>query len=400
MSALPVVSAEGRAEAQRTVALMRKAGIPVHPDWLALAGETDGPVPGSMPMPTPAGVRFFDDIQPERVDWLWPGYLPAGKLAILDGDPGLGKSTVTIDLAARVSRGDAMPDGSGRAAPGVVLLSSAEDGLSDTLRPRLDAAGAKLSRVATLDVGEQGIVLPDDIGRIRLAIVSTGAKLAILDPLMAYVSGRLKVNSDQDVRQALGPVARLAEETGCAILVVRHLRKADSATAVYRGGGSIGIIGQARIGLAVAADPDDPDRRVLTVTKSNLGPMPASLSFGLEQWSGELPDGSDYGASRVEWYGPSEKTASDLLALQDGRPAVVRSRPHEKAGAALRAILLEAGGALPAKEALGRLSDAGYLYANRGSSVKALRAEAGVTSKKVGNREGSHWLWMVESDDE
>jgi hypothetical protein len=351
-------------------------------------------------LPVPSGVKFFDAIQPERVDWVWPDYLPAGKLAILDGDPGLGKSTVTIDLAARVSRGDAMPDGSGRRAPGVVLLSSAEDGLSDTLRPRLDAAGANVSRVATLDVGDQGIVLPDDIARIKLAILSTGARLAILDPLMAYLSGRLKANSDQDVRQALAPVARLAEETGCSILVVRHLRKSDSATAVYRGGGSIGIIGQARIGLAVAQDPEDSEKRVLMVTKSNLGPIPASLSFGLDQWTGKLADGAEYGASRVVWHGRSDKTATDLLTLQDSQPAAPKVRPHEKAAKALRDILLEAGGALPAKEALGRLSDAGYLYVSRGSSVRALRAEAGVTSKKVGNREGSHWLWMVESDDE
>jgi hypothetical protein len=102
----------------------------------------------------------------------------------------------------------------------------------------------------------------------------------------------------------------------------------------------------------------------------------------------------------VVWHGRSDKTATDLLTLQDSQPAAPKVRPHEKAAKALRDILLEAGGALPAKEALGRLSDAGYLYVSRGSSVRALRAEAGVTSKKVGNREGSHWLWMVESDDE
>lgn len=402
MSAAIDITGEGRAEAQAFVATMRRVGAPVHPDWLVLAGELDGEVSAVMPLPVPSGVRFFDDIQPERVDWLWPSFLPAGKLAVLDGDPGLGKSTVTIDLAARVSRGLPMPDGSGGGVAGVVLLSSAEDGLSDTLRPRLDAAGADLSKVATLDVGEAGIVLPDDIGRIRLAIVSTGAKLAVLDPLMAYMSGRLKANSDQDVRQALAPLAQLADDTGCTILVVRHLRKSESSTAVYRGGGSIGIIGQARIGLAVAQDPDDSDRRVLMVTKSNLGPMPASLSFGLDQWSGELPDGSDYGASHVVWYGQSEKTADDLLTVQDGqRPvAKVKERPHAKAGQVLRDILLEAGGALPAKEALGRLSDRGYVYESSGRRVQEVKAEAGVTTRKVGSREGSSWLWMVEVSDE
>ena len=239
-----------------------------------------------------------------------------------------------------------MPDGSGGGAPGVALLMSAEDGLNDTLRPRLDAAGADPGRVATMVLGDAGITLPRDIPAIRRAILLAGAKLAVLDPLMAYMGSHLKANSDQDVRQALSPLAHVAEETGCTILVVRHLRKSESSTAIYRGRGSIGIIGQARIGLAVAQDPGDANKRVLMVTKSNLGPMPTSLSFGLAQWTGTLSDGSDYGASYVVWHGKSDRTAEDSLTLQDGQRPVarVKARPHVKEGQALRDILLEAGG--------------------------------------------------------
>jgi RecA-family ATPase len=225
-------------------------------------------------------VRRVADVPRERVEWLWARYVPVGKVVVLDGDPGLGKSTVTADLAARITAGKPMPDGSGGGDPSDVVLVSAEDGLADTIRPRLELAGADLRRVAVVDALElpdgrsAPLELPGDLDQLEAVVRDVRAALVTIDPLVAFLAGTVNANRDQDVRRALHPVRDMAERTGAAILVVRHLRKAATDTAVQRGGGSIGIIGAARVGLMVARDPADADRRILAVTKSNVGPIP------------------------------------------------------------------------------------------------------------------------------
>lgn len=255
------------------------------------------------------GVQLAE-VVPEHVEWLWEGRLALGKLGVLDGDPGLGKSTMALDIAARMSRGLPMPGCTeGREPTGVVLLS-AEDGLADTIRPRLDAAGADLTRILALpDVpGEdRPPVIPEDLDLVRAAIAEVHAQLVVIDPLMAYLSGRTDAHRDQDVRRALHQLSRLADETGAAILIVRHLNKSTGSNALYRGGGSIGIIGAARTGMLAARDPEDPKRRVLAVTKCNLAAEPDSLGFHLE--------GAGNGASHVVWDGHNGHSADDLLSV-------------------------------------------------------------------------------------
>jgi hypothetical protein len=262
------------------------------------------------------------DVTPERVRWLWPGYLPLGKVVVLDGDPGLGKSTVTTDLAARVTTGKRMPDGSGGGVPAAVVLASAEDGLADTIRPRLELAGADLSQVTVVEhvlVGGKSapVELPGDMELLEAIVRDLRAALVTIDPLMAFLAGGVNAHRDQDVRRALHPVKELAEVTGAAILVVRHLNKTSGASAVYRGGGSIGIIGAARVGLMVARDPEDVDRRILAVTKSNVGPIPPAMAYRL------LPDDA-LGVAAVAWEGPTNHRADDLLAGPADRPAPKR----------------------------------------------------------------------------
>ena len=159
---------------------------------------------------SPVGT-LLSEVEPERVEWLWPGRLPLGKLAVLDGDPGLGKSALTLDLAARVSAGLELPDG-GRCGPAGAVLLSAEDGLADTVRPRLDAAGADTERIVALSTvedrsgAEMTISLTQDLGTVRWAIGRIGAALVIIDPLMAFLSGKTDSHKDQDVRRALAPL--------------------------------------------------------------------------------------------------------------------------------------------------------------------------------------------------
>src|ERR687890_334782 len=215
---------------------------------------------------------LLSEVEPEQVEWLWPGRLPLGKLSVLDGDPGLGKSVLTLDVAARVSAGLELPDGQ-RCEPAGVVLLSAEDGLADTVRPRLDAAGADTQRVVALSSvpdgkTERSLSIPEDLPALERAIRRVEASLVVVDPVMAFLSGNTNSHKDQDVRRALAPLAKLAERTGAAILIVRHLNKASGGETTHRGGGSIGIIGAARSGLVVAEDPEDPEWRGLFAHKN------------------------------------------------------------------------------------------------------------------------------------
>src|SRR5690606_35188000 len=185
------------------------------------------PTPGDPSRPRAALVRMAD-VTRERIDWLWPGYLARGKLHVVDGDPGLGKSTVTMDWAARVTTGKPWPDGQlGGDAAGVVIMS-AEDGLGDTIRPRLDAAGADLDQALALtgigcldpvtgEPGERLPELPTDIELIRDALRQVDAALLVIDPLMAYLASSVNAHRDQDIRRALAPLMRAAEDAGVAV---------------------------------------------------------------------------------------------------------------------------------------------------------------------------------------
>jgi len=237
----------------------------------------------------------------ERVRWLWPRYLPAGKMVVIDGDPSTGKSTLMMDLAARCSTGSPWPDGTpGRAVRDVVLMS-AEDGIADTIAPRLHAAGADTERVHVLTgVTAPGTpkplppTLPRDLDMLERVIGDTGAALVVIDVLMAYLDGHTDSHRDQDVRAVLARVADLAERTGACIVLLRHMNKSGGGNALYRGGGSIGIIGAARAGYLVARDPDDADRRVLAVTKINIAAEPPTLAY-------RLVSDDDLGCARVQW---------------------------------------------------------------------------------------------------
>jgi RecA-family ATPase len=236
------------------------------------------------------------------VEWLWPGWLPLGKLCDLSGDPGLSKSTLLLDLAARVSTDGVMPDGS-RGVTGGVCLMSAEDGLEDTIQPRLRAAGADLANVGFFEAYDRRpLLIPDHLERIAVRLRDYDARLLLIDPLMAYLA---QARSDQEVRAALHPLKLLAEELRCTVLWLRHLSKKGGAKAIYRGSGHIAVIGAARSGLVVGADPDDPESRVLAHAKSNLAPRQRSLTYRLEPVE-------EFGCCRIVWGGPSEWSADDV----------------------------------------------------------------------------------------
>jgi hypothetical protein len=349
----------------------------------------EGPAapPGkSAPEPPELGV-LLSTVRPERVAWLWPGRIPLGKLTILDGDPGLGKSVMTMDIAARLSAGLGMPDGA-PCAPGGVVVMNAEDGLADTILPRLLAAGADPERVLALDTIPAGEAerlpsLPNDLGYLRLCIRQVQARLVIVDPIMAFLGGEVNAHRDQDCRRALHPLAAMAEETGAAVLVVRHLNKLAGGNPLYRGGGSIGIIGAARSGLLVAKDPDNPDRRVLASAKCNLAKLPPSLAY-------DLTPGEE-GGLRVGWRGESPHTAESLLAAprdDEERDAV------REAVEVLRAVL--GNGRLSATEVKSQARKAGVSE----RTLTRAKSMLGIRARLVGFGRDGKWYWSLPEDAE
>jgi len=335
-------------------------------------------------------------VRPQPVRWLWPGRVPLGKLTILDGDPGLGKSLLTLDLVARVSTGREMPDGSrgDLEGPAGVVLLSAEDDPADTIRPRLDVAGGDPARVAVLqavdevevadDGGERrrerGVTLAD-IEPLRQAIQETGARLVVIDPVMAHV-GKADSHRDAEVRGLLRPLAELAQETGAAILIVRHLNKSAGGNPLYRGGGSIAWIGAARSGLLVAPDPDDEtgQRKVLAVTKSNLAQPAPALAYTIEA---VVHEGAGF-VPRVCWHGESAHTARSLLAqpTEDGE----RSALEEA-----KAFLLDLLGAGPVEA--DRVHREARAAGIADVTLRRAKALLGVRSAKT--TWGGCWQWAL-----
>ncbi|HUZ47325.1 MAG TPA: AAA family ATPase [Terriglobia bacterium] len=236
-----------------------------------------------------AKMRTFSDIAPEPLLWLWPGRIPLGKLTLIAGDPGLGKSLLTVDIAARVSTGASYPDGA-KPEQGPVIVLSAEDDAADTIRPRLDAAGADISRVHQLDAvrnvtadgksAETEFNLERDVAALEDALRQTGARLVIIDPISAYLGGT-DSHANADVRGLLKPLAKLASKYKAAVIAVTHLRKSAGA-AIYRTMGSLAFAAAGRAVWGVVADPDDRARRLFASIKQNLGPDGGGLAYRIE----------------------------------------------------------------------------------------------------------------------
>lgn len=314
---------------------------------------------------TPWKSELCCEVVAKSLDWLWPRYLARGKLAVLDGDPEMGKSLLTIDLIARLGRGAPLPDGSPSPRPCTSVLLSAEDDAADTIRPRAEAAGANLSRLVIPNPGGRVPRFPDDIPALEQTVRERGADLVVIDPLMAFLPPRVAANLDQCVRLALTPLADLAARTGCAVLFLRHLTKVHRGRAVRRGQGSMGILAAVRTALFVAPRPGDPGGRVLTVSKSNVGRRPPALGYRVVESASGLPV--------VEWAGRVDLTADEASRADEG--AV---RPRDRAGDWLKREL-----------SCGPRKAADLLAAAAGAGIP----ERTLERAKAGLRVGSHRTW-------
>jgi hypothetical protein len=255
-------------------------------------------------------------------EWLWKGRLPLGKLTLLAGDPGLGKSFLTVDLAARVTTGRAWPDGS-PCSGGDVIFLNAEDELDDTLCPRLEKAGADLSKCVAITASrsnETGLVLPLSLARDlasmrQILLTRPHCKLIVIDPISAYM-GYTDSNSNTEVRSLLFPLAQLAAEFRVAVVAVTHLNKRGTGRAIYRAMGSLAFVAAARSAFTVVRDPEDEERHLLLPVKSNLAMKASGLAYRFKA-------DSELAVATIDW--EAEPVDAKLDELLNQRPTCTKA---------------------------------------------------------------------------
>lgn len=267
-------------------------------------------------MPAEASGTLLSDITSEPLHWLWEKRIPLGKLTTLDGDPGLGKSLLTLDLAARVTTGRPMPDGT-PGVSGTVVLIAPEDGAADTIKPRIEAADGDPSRIRLLNLVKSACPIPDNtllspftfsehLFTFVRTIIETLPVLVILDPFIAMLGPRISAYSDQKIRKTLSQLALLAAHANCAIIVVRHLNKGTSQNPLYQSSGSIGIIATVRTGFLVARHPSDENRRLLVPIKNNLSAKADTLAYQVIANADNIPT--------IQWLGTDHSSLTSLLS--------------------------------------------------------------------------------------
>ena len=301
----------------------------------------------------------MSDVELTPVEWLWKPYLPFGKLSVLQGNPGEGKTYFAMHLAAACTNGKLLPNME-RMEPFNVIYQTAEDGLGDTVKPRLIEAGADLDRVLVIDDSDVQLTLSDE--RIEKAIIENNARLVIIDPIQAYLGADVDMNRANEVRPIFMRLGQVAQRTGCAILLIGHLNKAAGMQSLQRGLGSIDIAAAVRSVMFIGKLKHDPTMRILTHEKSSLAPPGASLAFSLGdeggfRWVGEYDITADEMLSGIE---PQRETktqqAKDLICTLLAGGKQVLSEDIDKAalergipGRTVRDAKRELGNALKSK---------------------------------------------------
>ena len=319
----------------------------------------------------------MSDIQSEPVDWLWEPYIPFGAISLIQGDGEMGKTTLSLAIAAAVTRGEALPLVSdisegyrsvgGIFAPANVIVQNGEDSYGQTIKPRLEKLGADCDRISVIDDADVALTYTD--GRIEQTIIDTNAKFVVIDPVQAFW-GKANMNAANGVRPVLKQLGAIAERTGCAIILVGHLNKKGGAKAAYRGLGSIDIYAAARSVLTVGRIENDSGIRIVVHNKSNLALAGPAQTFGIDPITG------------FYWAGESDANVDEVLRGKQ------HSKPEKKSDSAqtfIKEILRN--GPVPSAEILD-------MAARRGIAEKTLqraKTESGVYSHKI----NGVWCWEL-----
>jgi hypothetical protein len=321
--------------------------------------------------------RGSSNVEKEEIDWLWSPYIPKRKLTLLEGDPGLGKSFITLMIASAISDGNVLGADtiSQKTTKGKVVLFCTEDGLGDTIRPRLEAMNAELKNIFGYPIP---IVL-DDAGKkvIENALAKHRPELLVLDPLSAFFGGDLDINKANHARQFMSWLADRAHRFGCAIVVVRHITKSNSSQAIYRGLGSIDFTAAARSVLMVGRDPREESNRVIFHVKSNLA-------------KGGAPIGYTMNDGKIEWTGVSTLTYETVFSATFSAEKDSTNSLEEAEAFLLRQLRF---GRRKQKDIEEELSQEPF------SKRTLLRAKQslGIKSIKDSSKDGL-WFWELPSD--
>ena len=248
----------------------------------------------------------MEDVVSKEVEWLWYPYIPYGKITLIEGDPGEGKTTLVLKLAATLSRGLPLPcDDDKEYEPIHIIYQTAEDGIEDMIKPRLEKAGADCSMIRVIDETDKELSMTDD--RLEQAIIETGARLIILDPIQAYIGATVDMHRANEIRPVLKHLGIIAEKHNCAIILIGHMNKASGSKSTYRGLGSIDIQATARSVLLVARLRDKPNIRIMAHDKSSLAPAGDAIGFEMTEDNGMV------------CIGPYDITIDELLSGNEGR---------------------------------------------------------------------------------
>ena len=306
----------------------------------------------------------MSEVQSQEIEWLWYPFIPYGKLTIIQGDPGDGKTTMVLNLAAKLSKGEALDENMKVTEPVNVIYQTAEDGLADTVKPRLELAGADCERIIVIDESDKSLSMVDE--RLEEAIVRTGARLLILDPIQAYLGGGMDMNRANEARDMTKKLGALAEKTKCAIILIGHMNKASGNKAAYRGMGSIDFFAVARSVLLVGRVEGESNTRAVVQIKNNLAAFGHPKAFALSE------DG-------FKWLGDYEITVDEVLG-----GITPKANKMEQAKQMLRE-LAETQSAVLSNEIFDRANELGISK----RTLENAKKELGVQTRKINNA----WYW-------
>jgi AAA domain-containing protein len=336
------------------------------------------------------------DITPEPVEWLWPGRVALGKLALIGGEPGLGKSQVAIEMGSTVTTGGGWPCGEGRAPQGSVVILSAEDGADDTIVPRLMAAGADLKRVHIISAvqdpaGRRGFNLSADLELLEKKISEVGdVRLTIIDPISSYLGSKVDSHVNASVRGVLEPVSEMAARLRIAFVAITHQPKGTGTAAIHRFIGSVAFVAAARSAHLVISDPEDKDRRLFLPVKNNLSPLGKGLAFRLEQRLGGDPDRGIV-ASSVVWESEPVAISADQALQANDAQAGGQVSPGVEAEDFLVDLL--GSNSVPVADIKREAAAAGIALATVRRAKNRLKVI--VERKSHGFGGGGEWLWRL-----